>query len=443
MVWLTVAAAIISVGPPLLLAWLGIVREPDEWHWNDWVAQVSQIVTGLIFFGLAWFVGRSSENRSLVSANAELITSIGALSMSSARSYAGHDAQALRIAADARAALQHYPRADWREQQRLLASITDAYSDLTFGTFTRAQGLPRSIWDGLYVGAGDVLDDVEKLVERYPGKHPARAELEQMLDHICFVRNLGAAVRENGALQRTTAGPRPLTEIWQKPGGNGRYSPAERLMHLRRLYRRELTVVADWSVLEREPDAVVCGAVLRDIADSDTWLSPWYVVEENGHLEAVNVLHQPLGNRDVALTGSFDASARVNLFPRPLFHSILPAGFRTAAIQSHVDVLESSLPVTVCVLTYELICADGVRRRVVLDGNHRLAAARVIAERLSADGEPAVVRVLDFEICERKAIDTPAASELEELKDWKWNGFTPDIDNVRGAWQRSSVAVKS
>lgn len=431
LVWLTLAAAIISVGPPLLLAWLGIVREPHEWHWNDWIAQLTQIVTGLIFFGLAWFIGRSSENRSLAIANAELITSMGALSMSSARSYAGHDAQALRIAADARAALQHYPRADRREQRKLIESITDAYSDLAFGTFTRAQALPRSIWDSLHVGATDVLTDTTSLIKSYHSRRPARNELQQMLDHICFVRNLGMAVRKYGTVRISSNGSRKLNEVWKR-SDKSNYLLVERLAHLQLLYRRELTVIADWDVLINELDGVRCEAVLRDIAETDGWLSPWYVVRLDDRLEPVNVRRERLSIRDEALIGNLDESPGVNLYPKPLFHSDLPKGFRFGAIQSHVDVLHRSLPVTVCVLTYEVCCNDGQARRVVLDGNHRLASARVVAQQVSTDEEPAVVRVLDFQISENQQITTPAIDK--RLPDWKWNGFTPDVDVIRNAW---------
>ena len=427
-------AAALAIGVPLLLAWLAILRDPRGWGWSEWVAQLTQILTGVIFFGLAWFVGRGGDRRAQASANAELITSMGALSMSSARSYAGNDAQALHIGADARAALQHYPRARYQEQVKLVQKIIDSYSDLSFGTFCRAQGLPRSTWNGLCDSAADVVLDTRALAESYARRSPARRQdLEQMLEHVEFAVSLGRQARSQGRDHDgmiVPGHPRILEKIWIGPDGT--VCPTrDRILRLKRLYRRELTVVHDWGVLLVQPERVHCSATLYDVADSGEWYAPWYLqrVGETGALEPVNVHGQALGD-EAARYDQVPDRPDTATYPQPLRHSKLPGGLREPAIENQVTLLENSPSVTLCVLSYELICDDaGHRRRIVLDGNHRLAAARRIADR----NHDLRLRVLEFLIRENERVEDEVRRPVE-YPDWAWQGFTPDIEVARSAW---------
>ncbi|WP_170323901.1 hypothetical protein [Cryptosporangium phraense] len=58
----------------------------------------------------------------------------------------------------------------------------------------------------------------------------------------------------------------------------------------------------------------------------------------------------------------------------------------------------------------------------------------MIVDQTSSDDDPRALRVLDFEIREKKKHDRARSAGIP-VPDWRWNGFTPDIHNVRGAWQ--------
>ncbi|MBL8929926.1 MAG: hypothetical protein JNL54_07380 [Kineosporiaceae bacterium] len=429
---LVIVGILVCVGPPLLLAALAITREPEEWHWNDWVAQITQVVTGLIFFGFAWFLGRSSEQRAEALANAELITSMGALAMSSARSHAGQDSQALRIGADARAALQHYPRAERDEQSKLIEKIVDSYSDLVFGTFSRAAGLPRSIRDGLRDSAEDLVDDAERLVSGYASKRPERrSELQQMARHVQFAVNVGAEVRRSVAVPVAVNHSRSLDDLWAHAGGRD-HSLRERLDTLRLLYRRELTVLHDWSVLLNAREGVLCDAAIHHVESTAGWLAPWYLARAgDGSLMPVSVTGGMLGDEPARLD-RIPPSSDLPLHPRPMVHGALPEGVRSASIEAHVKLLRAASPVTVCVLTYELRCDDGQQRRIVLDGNHRLAAAWRIARAADDKVEKLPITVLEFRLGETR----PLRDRVLRGPQGEWEGFTPDVAMIRSAWTR-------
>ncbi|BAL86460.1 hypothetical protein AMIS_12400 [Actinoplanes missouriensis 431] len=422
-------AATLSVGPPLGLGWLAGTLDPS-WHWGDWMAQTTQVVTGLIFFGLAMLVGRRGERRAEALANSELITSMGALSMSSARSFAGHDAQALRIAADARAALQHYSRASRAEQSKLVAKITDSYSDLTFGTFARAHALPRSVWTGLKDGAADLVDDARTLADGYGARATVRrTELQSMIHHITFAVSVGQAIIRQSQLTGTQS--RQLTKI-----ASNDTNTLDRLNRLRMLYRRELTVIADWNVLLRAHQHIVCSVYIHDPTATSDWLTPWYLEYSNDRatLTPVNVRNDKLA--EPARHDRIDYSPGIPVYPQPVMHGSIPQGLRTKGIENQVRLLRKAVVPTVCVLTYELICGDGRSRRLVLDGNHRLAAAHHIAK--SDPSSP--TRILEFRITENEVIDTEchrtfhADTSSDKDSDWEWKGFTPDVGTIRAAF---------
>ncbi|GGP12778.1 hypothetical protein LDL08_18525 [Nonomuraea glycinis] len=430
--WL--AATFLAVGGPLLLAWLAIAREPSQWHWNDWVNQLTQIATGITFFALAWFIGRKSEERSKAMANAELITSMGALSTSSARAYAGNDAQALRIAADARAALQHYPRARYQEQHRLTTKVVDSYSDLIFGTFSRADGLPRSIWTGLIGGAVDVIADAQQLADTAGRRRGAqKRQLLDMAEHIRFAINIGEEIRKPDEVPTQTRAntSRDLEEVWRKERA-GTSESLSRISQLEVLYRRELTVVHNWNVLKENAEKIKCSAVLHDVAATDEWFSPWFVCRPgNGLLEPVNVVGDSLGN-EIARFDKIADVPELPVHPCPLKHSEIPLGMRESTIANHCRILETTATRTICVLTYKVKCWDRTSRRIVLDGNHRLAAARRLDDSSEVQRQP--IRVLEFLIEEHERLDsTMQAPEI--YKDWEWRGFTPDVHVIRAFGQ--------
>jgi len=447
-------AALLSLGFPIGIGLRAQHLEPHEWHWDDWAAVATSVWLSLLFFGLAFFVNRRAASRAEAMANAELITSTGSLAMSSARSFAGHDQQALRIAADARAALQHYPHAAAAEQHALIRTIEDSYSDLAFGTFARADGLPRSVWDGLCAGAQTLAAEAAALAGPMRKKgRSQQLELKGLAAHVRFVQRIGDAVRVPAAARdaRLAAGFRPLDTIWwdknESSAEEVELNSTERLERLRCLYNRELTVLKKWEVLLEQPDLLDCSAILvEDLRLTDGWLAPWYVLPvqdgtsclstEAATLRQVNVLQENL-TESRAADQLFDRGT-FPCYPDALRHGHLPEGLRAAAIQNLCELLVRQSPVTVCVLTYEATRPDGSIARMVLDGNHRLAAAR----RLFLDWHgpatgitPSPVRVLAFTISEQQPVDTRVA-QADVLKSQEkflpWRGFTPDVTLLHG-----------
>lgn len=454
--WLT--ASVLAVGLPFFVGFYAQRRDPDNWHLADSAAMLSSTTAGVVFFVLAWIIGRRGQRRARAAADAELITSMGALAMSSARSFAGHDHQALRIAADARAALKHYPSAssddyprasrdedDSRErgdkQGMLTEKIIDCYSNLAFGTFSRADALPRSVWTELEDGANDLIEETTSMIAGFGRRrHAQREALTTMLAHIRFVHAIGKRVREQGRTpvkpgQPIVLGdPKATTDQTRMPD----QTPKERIERLARLYKRELTVVKQWEVLVNNAGRIDCGIVLCDVADADGWYSPWYVTrDDDGRLKPVNVAGGGLGNEPARLDELMDIPD-LPTYPAALQHGQVPQGMRTQAIANLRALLGGRPPVTVCVLAYDVFQGDDKPKRFVLDGNHRLAAARAIArEAQERSGADTNVRVLAFVITENKAVnlvnekDPYVESSDKDHKAWSWLGFTPDIGLMR------------
>jgi hypothetical protein len=482
------AATLSALVPWLLGLWFER-RSDGQWGRDDWGAVVISAWLSFLFFGLALFVSRKGQRRALAVANAELITSMGSLAMSSARSFAGHDHQALRIAADARAALQHYPNASPAEQSALITTVEDSYSDLAFGTFSRADSLPRSVWDQLCEGAAAVQREADALAKSlHWWRLSQKQELAGMAANIRFVLRIGQEIREAGHLR----GDIVLTDVWRKgprrlqeqtgepllggiradgasdvvAGGGPEVersagptdpeilTPDEQLQRLQCLYRRELTVVKQWDVLhkavrrQQQPGddtasgpAVTCSVrLINDVGTAEGWCAPWYVKlnASTGRYEAVNVQRRSLD--EAARKDDLMPYEPLPVYPKPLRHGHLPPGLRTRRISNLRALLKREGPLTVCVLLYEMRAGSEVRR-VVLDGNHRLAAAlenRRAAEEAREEGRDADVpppaRLLAFVITERWPVDDPAENK-EQFENWKpWLGFTPDIGLIRGTW---------
>jgi len=470
---LGLAATIATAGLVVLFA--GYLADA-EWGWDDWGAVVISVWLGILFFILAWYVERDADQRAEAVANAELITSMGFLEMSAARSFAGHDHQALRIAADARAALQHYPSADERRQEALIETVENSYSDLAFGTFARADALPRSVWNQLCEGDQAVQREADVLAAGL-GRHASGQQRERLADmaaHVRFVQRIGAAVRDKSGHQVGGGGGCPthdLDEIWIEPPPKPkegareeapkRLEPIEQIERLERLYSRELTVVKEWAVLRRAADpqelpdgtkppaTVSCSAtLLEDLSQVREWYAPWYVKWDpaDRSFKPVNVHRDPL--TEAAAMDTLVPDRLLPLYPQPLAHGSVPEGMRTTAIANLCHLLHRQTPTTVCVLVHEL-ATQQKHRHVVLDGNHRLAAALSIHDEALAaarargeqDEFTSPVRVLAFVISEKEPIDDEAWQKVDfdtpggrVTKLWKWNGFTPDVGLIRGTW---------
>ncbi|WP_130504316.1 hypothetical protein [Blastococcus saxobsidens] len=459
---------LLAVVLPLGVALYARYRDADQWLWDDWAALIISMLLGLLFFVLAHVLGRDGERRARAVADAELMTTIGALHMSSARSFAGSDRHALRIAADARAALQHYPNASADEQSALLRTIEDAFSDLAFGTFARADALPRSVWNQLAAGAEGVVAEARQVAAGLGRRAESQGgDLSRLADNVTFALSIGRQVREQHRPPLPPGRPQVLRCVWDgvppapetRPDGvespeqqAARTAAAEkgaadadrqgeallvRRERLSCLYRRELTVKKDWRVVFDAGDAIACRVVLSDLSGTDHWLAPWYVSDMPPPLHPVNVLFDDLD--EAAHHDPVVDRPGLPRFPELLRHGGLPAGMRRRAIANLRDLLRQQEIATVCVLVYDVVTAGGRTQRLVLDGNHRLAAARALAEerrtgwrRRRRKDAATDVRVLAFVMSERRPVDAPASDLEGRFPDWR--GFTPDVGLARGTW---------
>ncbi|KUM36236.1 hypothetical protein [Arthrobacter sp. EpRS71] len=415
------------------------VIDSANWTLTDWGNLAVSLLLGIYFFFLAQHVNRRADTRAEAVANAALITSTGLLAMSSARSLAGSESAALRVAADARAALQHYPLADTKKQEGLEKSVVGAYNDLAFSTFLHSDRLARSVWDRLREGASQVVNETDQLAEG-----PERDRLSAVAGHVRFVEQLGEAVRRTSGqeLEREFLDLWDTTQLKRSRTPDASHNDAGqtiyRLQRFEMLYQTELTVMHDWALLRRRAADLHCEAELTNVANTSDWLAPWYVTRQpDGRLSPVNVMGGDLAER--ARYDRVEGGDTVPEWPRSLAHGRLPQGLRTAGIDNLCHVVERQPSPKICVLAYEFIDpANGRSQRLVLDGNHRLAAARRLAleKDLSpaAGGPPKDFQVLTFLIKELKPIDD-LVSAGSSATPHQWRGFTPDLGLLRGSWR--------
>lgn len=463
----------------LIIAFLAALfasrEDPDNWTTADWVNFGISILLGLSFLLLSQHVNHNAQRRAEAVANAGLLTSTGVLAMNSARSVLGAESSALRVAADARSALQHYPLAtelaktDTKEtddtetgthksdskkkvarsmKEVLVKSIIDAYIDLAFSAFLHSGRLARSVWTRLCEGTADVVADLDKLAYTESGEVKDK-ELASVADHVGFVELLGRALRKDAEKDLTFPGSRRLTTVWDSTKlPYVRKSPVirsdieETIYRLRRfeqLYKYELTVMHDWKMLRRNADKLRCEVELVSITATDKWLAPWYIGQgTDGETKPVNVMGGDLDERARYDKPQVDKSTP--RWPNPLPQGGLPHGMRSASINTLCQVLATQPSPIITVIAYD-ICIDkrkGETKRLVLDGNHRLAAARRMSLEHSnfPEGEtrPQQFKVLTFLIHELQPINDWSTTGHPEKEPTRWKGFTPDIGLVRGTW---------
>ncbi len=443
-----VATGLLAVVLPVGVGFAAQRLDPAQWKWDDWAAVVTSLLLGTLFFVLALIVGREGARRGSAVSDAVLLTTIGVLQMSSGRSFAGFDQQALRIAADARAALKHYVSADREQQVSLIDTIETSYSDLAFGTFSRADGLPRSVWEQLRDGANAVASDARKVAAGLGRRSSVQGdELRRLAEHVTFALSIGSQIR---AQHQPLLGKTPVTLdcSWGtvQPEGDAKNTGSEtdqvRKNRLKCLYRRELTIKRDWNLLIEASPVVSCVVQLQGLTGTDDWYAPWYVTDHPPPLRPVNVLFDDLG--EAAAHDKIADTPGLNRYPEPTRHVSLPSGMRTQAIANLLSLLERNVIATVCVLVYDVVLADGTTKRLVLDGNHRLAAARALARQRERKwpwrrraASMSDVRVLAFVISEREPVDdmvqdTDPSVGGSMFPDWR--GFSPDVGLVRGSW---------
>lgn len=438
-----------------LAAFIASQKDPENWTLTAWVNFGISILLGFTFLFLSQHVNYKAQKRAEAVANAGLLTSTGVLAMNSARSLLGSEPSALRVAADARAALQHYPAAtDTKEtntknvKKALVDSVIDAYIDLAFSTFLHSGNLARSVWTRLCEGTAAVVKEANELAFTKSDGLRDR-ELACVADHVGFVELLGRALREDAEKDLDFPGTRRLTAVWDRSKlpystrpRETRLGSEETLYRLNRfatLYKHELTVMHDWKMLRDNAEKLSCEVDLVNIAATDEWLAPWYIEQgTDPRPKPVNVLGVDLDER--ARYDRPTADRSTPRWPKPLSHGEMPEGMRSTSIDNLCHLLKTQSSPIICVFVYE-ICIDmksGKTMRLVLDGNHRLAAARRIS--LKRDSFPESrppsqqFKVLTFLIREQKPVDDWSTTGDQMYEPARWRGFTPDIGLIRGTW---------
>ncbi|WP_147394448.1 ParB N-terminal domain-containing protein [Arthrobacter cheniae] len=326
--------------------------------------------------------------------------------------------------------------------------MVNAYNDLAFSVFLRADTLARSVWARLCEGTADVIRETDKLVFTR-SKRIRDKKLMRVADHIGFIEMLGRALRKNGEGGVPEFESLSLPAVWDPVTTiDSRRPPVRRsawmettrrLDRFEMLYQDELTVLHDWSTLRDNADRISCEVELVDSAATDAWLAPWFVGKgTNGIARPVSVLNCELEER--AKYDTLRINAATPRWPQALKHAEIPEGMRATSIDNLCQVLEAQPAPMICVLAYEL-CIEGhtgEKKRVVLDGNHRLAAARRLSltpGSSDSNHHPREFKVLTFLIRELRPVDSVVPAGGERKHPYEWKGFTPDIGLIRGTWQ--------
>ncbi|WP_140395006.1 ParB N-terminal domain-containing protein [Arthrobacter sedimenti] len=430
-----------------------VIFDASNWTYTDLANFLISVILSVYFLFLAQRLNWRAEERAEAVANADLITSTGVLAMNSARSLSGSESAALRVAADARAALQHYPAANQARQEDLRASVVNAYNDLAFSVFLRAGTLARSVWARLCEGTADVIRETDELVFS-PSKRIRDKELMRVADHIGFIEMLGRALRKNGEVGVAVFESISLPAVWdplttidsRRPPvrRSARTETIHRLNRFEMLYQDELTVLHDWSTLRDNADRLSCEVELVDSAATDEWLAPWFVGQgTDGSARPVNVLNCELEER--AKYDTLRINATTPRWPQALKHGEIPEGMRATSIDNLCQVLEAQPTPIICVLAYELYINGhtGEKKRVVLDGNHRLAAARRLSLTPGSSDRTHHshgFKVLTFLIRELRPINSVVSAGGRKKHPYEWKGFTPDIGLIRGTWRPKQSA---
>lgn len=447
---------LLGLGPPVAAAWW-LDKAHDGWGVEDWVSLAAGLWTSFWFLVLALIIGVDSQRRARALANAEVSRTVGALAVAGSRSFAGADSQALSVPSDALAALHHYEAAGKAEQRALLTAIQTALSDVIFGTTCRADTLPRSTWDRLSLGTENLQTRLTWLFDREPDEL-RRDELGTTRALVLLCRELGNELRQ-AHWSLKAGGQLDISHVLRRPDDAGeQQDKCADVQHglnvLKRLYSQELAVVKEWAVLDRclapgygPTPAVRLAVTLEDVRRAEGWFTPWYAAwvrdESDGRtkLQAVNVNEKPLD--EAANEDELPQDPDLPPWPTPLLHSQVPIAMRRGGVERARALLKAQPePVTICSLVYEFAPATKGEppRRLVLDGNHRIAGAlRLSTGRAPAkdpvgtvDGCP--VRVLAFTIQEQTPVVETAALEKrrgKETETWTWEGFTPDVENAR------------
>lgn len=427
----------------LSLALFAYLSDQGNWTVADWISMLIAIAVGIYFFILSLFVGNDAQKRARAVANAALITSAGSLGANGARSILGSAESALKVSVDSRAALQHCRYADPSARKDLLEAIVDAYNDLMFSIFFDGRSSSRSVFDRLVSGVDDVVVELRKVATRDIVDDDPEY-VQEVIEHLKFIRSLSKSVRQFPWSNCGDVEVRSVEFDWGDGGGEavGRapdqreeYGEAmrKRLARLEMLYRRELTVAHNWSKLSENARFIDCRVEIVDCLATADWAAPWYVADRgDGIFGPVSYDKSRLAEQSEFDT--VEVRENTPVWPSPVRHGSLPAGLRESEIEKFVNFIDTQNYSSIVVLVYELGQTDDEKRstRLVLDGNHRLAAARRKAQ-TSSGNESAVLQnghqVIAFVIREIGLDGYEGICDSSKVLE----GFNPDVDQLKDA----------
>lgn len=386
----------VTVALAVAVALAAQAAEPKQWHWDDWAAVAIAALLGTFFLLLTGLLQRRHSALSKALADAALQDKIGHIANSSIKTVSGDDEWSLHVARDAVAAMPLFNLATEAERRRLLVTVQDAYGALTLNTFIRGATLPIPVRQRLADDGQALIASLRTAAEDHRNR-PLRDDLNDTGDYLTTC--LG--ILEH--LHRPTTPAPVLSHHW-----------------LQTVYRNDLLVYAEWDADHIDALTVTVETV-ADITVLDGYHAPWYVHPQPDGLQEVNY-----ANLVEATTILTHAPSDTPVWPQALTHAqVRASGLRANSINRMRHFMTLGNFRSFAVLVYQL--ADG--RRIILDGNHRTAAALRDHSKLHGQGWAAVAFIL------RESNGSAIPDGLSPIRARSaatgacdtWTGFNPDV----------------
>ena len=386
--------------------------EPSEWQYDDWAALSMAVFLAVLFFFLAQLVQRREmamearlreRERALSAAQADgaLVERTGLISINAmkTRDVTSRTADHWTISNDALAALPLFELASPERRREFLSSVRGGYSALALNAFNRGADVPRAVSAHLLSGAEQLEHRLLEIAAR--ADDDLAGEMRETARHLALCGEWANAWR------------RPDTDRVEAS-----------VSFLRDVYEPELLVHRNWTAAGTDQ---LRAKIVR--CDLD-WLSlchaPLYVRRRaEGHIEVNYQGH----DENLAQLGDRDWRS----WPVPLSHATVATldALRRRPIDRMRRCLDLAAWPGFSVLVYEISPAH----RVVLDGNHRTAAAL----RARRAGSTADVSVTAFVLVETpdatRAMVAPVYDDEGRLTN-RTELFNPDAALLRTAVER-------
>lgn len=376
--------------------------DPANWRSDDWAAAAITCLIGALFGVLAWIIQRRQGQLIDAVANGKLRETSGTIVTDSLRTLTGPVDLSLHVAREARAAMPLFELAGTPEQEELLQAIVDGYGALMLNTFPRTGLLPRSSLERLRSDGRALAADLRSS-HSASSSHYSAAQVAAFIDECLDIEAAGRLFVD----RVHQAAHRPI-ELGQ----------------LKLLYgKRDLRVLHKWDADHMQETSCVV-EFHQDLEQFAGYYAPWYI--------------DPAGRCEVDFTGVIrsdtcvldDSDTRVlPRFPVPLTHAQVRATtrFRKSSIDMMGAVLRDTfsngaMSPSFALLAFELPTGE----RLVLDGNHRLAAAM---RRFVDLDRPSLVYVFVV----RQGHNASTSPTTRSDGGQEFDGFNPDVNHLRAA----------